>query len=149
MDRLIEDERDRKRLLEFIKHQKMPFVCKVTAGRARSIEQNKLQHLWMFEIAQQWEGHTADQVRGYCKLTFGIPIRCEDDEFRMAYEQDLRPLTYEHQLRLMMHPHDYPVTRDMNTKQMTQYLDAINRHFAEQGMELTQPDEQGLSNVAA
>jgi hypothetical protein len=40
----------------------------------------------------------------------------------------------------MLEPMDFPVTRMMNVKQKSEYLDAINRHFAEQGVVLTQPE---------
>ena len=42
----------------------------------------------------------------------------------------------------MMEPLDLPVTRIMTTNQKTRYLDAIYRHFVEQGMQLTIPPEK-------
>lgn len=143
MDRLIEDERSRKMLLKFIENQKLPFVCKVTSGRIRSVEQNRLQHLWMAEIAHQLGDRTPEDVRAEFKLLFGVPIRCRDDR---AYERDFQKLTdkmsYDQQVLMMRH---YAVTRDMTSKQKAEYLDTINRHAAEMGWALTQPDMQGMA----
>jgi len=145
MDRLIEDEPNRKLLIRFIEQQHFPFVVTITKGRKRSIEQNKLQRLWMKEIAEQmYEGtrYTAEQWRGYCKLHFGIPIRREEsDVFRAMYDRVLKPLNYDERLLLMQEPLDLPVTRDMTTKQKTDYLDAILRFAAEEGLVLTLPNE--------
>src|SRR6185436_15496283 len=99
MDRLIEDEPNRKLLIRFIEQQHLPFVVTVTKGRKRSVAQNKLQRQWMNELAAQMRGETewtAEQWRGYCKLHFGIPIRREEsDVFRQMYDRVLKPLTYD------------------------------------------------------
>ncbi len=142
-DRLIEDESNRKLLIRFIEQHSLPFVITITQGRRRSVEQNKLQRLWMNEIAEQKHeetGHTAEYWRGYSKLHFGVPIlRDESDAFREAYDRVLKPLLYEQKMALMMEPLDMPITRLMTTKQKTDYLDQVFRHFTELGLVLTVP----------
>jgi len=141
-DRLIEDEHNRKLLIKFIEQQKLPFVITITQGRRRSVEQNKLQRLWMNEIAEQLGDQTPEQVRGYCKLTIGVPImRAESETFREAYDRVLKPLLYEQKMALMMEPLDLPVTRIMTSKQKTEYLDQVYRHFLDKGVVLTIPME--------
>lgn len=141
--RIIRDEYDRKMLIKLIEQQKLPFVAKVERGGIRSIEQNKLQRLWINEIAEQLGDRTAEEVRGECKLTIGVPIlRAQNDEFRRKYDATIRPLTYQQKLACMMVPLDLPVTRIMTTKQKTEYLEQIYRQYAELGVVLTIPPDK-------
>ena len=147
-DRIVETEYDRKMLLRFIENQKLPFTATVVAGKHRTTEQNKLQRLWVKEIAEQAPGsfESAEHVRGYCKLHFGVPIlRNEDDTFCREYDAVIRPLAYELKLKLMMVPFDFGVTRIMTTKQKTAYLDMLHRHFSEQGIVLTDPEDRRIA----
>lgn len=141
--RIIRDEQDRKMLIKLIMSQKLPFVAKVERGGIRSIEQNRLQRLWVNEISEQLGDRTPEEARGECKLTIGVPIlRAEDEEFRREYDRLIRPLPYEDKLRCMMEPIDLPVTRRMTTKQKTAYLEGIYRQYAEQGVVLTIPPDK-------
>jgi hypothetical protein len=138
---LILDERGREMLLRRIERQRLPFACTIKEGKHRSLDQNRLQRLWCNEVASQ-TGMSAEEVRGYMKLTIGVPLRREDDDdFRKTYDAILKPLTYEAKIALMMEPMDLPVTRDMTTKQMTEYLNRVLHHFAEKGIELTLPKD--------
>lgn len=144
-DRMIETEYDRKMLVRFIEAHKLPFTASVVVGKHRTTEQNKLQRLWVKEVAEQLPGSfdSAEHVRGYCKLHFGVPIlRNENEAFCAEYDAIVRPLPYEHKLKLMMVPFDFGVTRIMSTKQKTAYLDTIHKHFSEQGVVLTDPEER-------
>lgn len=142
-DRLIESDYDKKLLIRFIEQHPIPFVCSVTKGRRRSIEQNKLQRLWCNEIAQQTY-QTPEEVRGYIKLTIGVPIlRAESEAFRVKYDAVLKPLSYEQKIALMMEPLDLPVTRLFTSSQKAQFLDQVFRHFVDKGLELTRPEEIG------
>lgn len=145
--RIIETERQRKLLLTYIEEQGLPFTVNITDGGRRSIAQNKLQRLWMKEIAEQLPGsfETPEHVRGHCKLHHGVPILREaDEDFRAVYDKRIRPLAYEFKIACMMVPIDLPVTSRMNVKQLTQYLDAVHREFAQRGVELTIPEDKRL-----
>lgn len=123
-------------------HRKFPLTVNVTAGKKRSIEQNKLQRRWLNEAAEQLGDETAEDKRGYCKLHLAVPIlRNENEEFRAAYDRVIRPLRYELKLEAMKVPLDFPVTRLMTTKQKKQYLDAMYQHFRSLGVMLTEPDQ--------
>lgn len=129
-------------LLRFIEGHKLPMTVNVSVGGKRTIKQNKLNRLWMSEIAEQLGDQTQEEVRGFCKLTMGVPIlRAENEDFRRRYDEIVRPLPYETKLKLMTEPLDFPVTRLMSTKQQTAYLDTVHRHFSEQGLVLTDPGD--------
>lgn len=131
---------DLEKLVTYLRHRKLPFTVTVETGRKRTTEQNRLQRLWVSEIAEQ-TGSTPEEVRGLCKLQFGVPIlRAEDEAFRIAYDANVRPRPYSEKLALMMEPLDLPVTRLMNVDQKRRYLDAIHAHFAAMGIALTDPD---------
>lgn len=140
--RFIDDEYDRRMLVRFIESQPLPLTVSLTTGGKRSLRQNKLQRLWLKEIAEQLGDQSPEEVRGYCKLTIGVPIlRAENDTFRERYDAIVRPLPYEQKLALMMEPLDFPITRLMTTKQATAYLDGVHRHFSDKGIVLTDPGD--------
>lgn len=140
--RFVESEWDRQMLVRFIALQPLPFTVSLSRGGKRSTKQNRLQRQWLNEIAEQLGGQTPEEVRGYCKLTIGVPIlRAEHDIFREKYDAIVRPLLYEQKLALMMEPLDFPVTRLMTTRQATAYLDGVHRHFSEKGIVLTDPGD--------
>lgn len=143
--RTVESEHDRTRLYRWLATRKLPFVVTLTEGVKRSARQNRLNRQWMSDIARQlhWE---VEYARGYCKLHFGVPILKNDDEaFAAEYDEVIKPLPYEQKLKLMMEPFDFGITRRMTVKQETQYLDAVHRHFAEQGVVLTDPEQLGMA----
>jgi hypothetical protein len=141
--RIVKTEFDRDLLIKLVKEQKLPFSISLTKGKKRSIEQNKLQRLWINEIAEQLGDRTPEEVRGYCKLTIGVPmLRAENEAFCEKYDAVVKPLTYEQKMQIMMEPLDLPVTRIMTTDQKTRYLDGIYRHFVEKGIQLTIPPDR-------
>lgn len=145
MDRIIDTEQARQMLILFIQSHKLPFTATLVAGKHRTTAQNRLQRKWMTEIAEQMPDEKAEYWRGYCKLRFGVPLlRAENDEFREKYDAVVKPLSYEQKIAIMSEPLDMPVTRLMTTKQKTAYLDEIFRHFSEQGVILTIPDDPSL-----
>lgn len=140
MDRLIEDHRDLDRLVNFLKRQKYPFTIKVTDGRLRSVEQNRLVWLWASEVAMQRGDCYAPDVQAEWKLLFGVPMLIAEDEgFARDWNDSAASLSYEKQLRLMR---QYPVTRLMSSKQLSHFLDQIQQHCIEQGWELTSPEDR-------
>lgn len=144
--RTVDTEQARQTFIRYVEGMKLPFVATVEPGRKRTLDQNKLQRLWLNEIAHQLPEHTAEEWRGYCKLHVGVPImRMASDEFCEVYDRVIRPMDYEHKIQLMMVPLDLPVTRLMNTKQHKEYLDTIYREFAQRGMVLTDPEMMGMA----
>lgn len=142
--RSIVTEADRALLILWLKALPLPFTVDVAKGRRRSPQQNRLQRQWMNEISEQMGDRTPEEARAYCKLHFGVPIlRAENTAFCERYDAVVKPLPYESKLAIMAEPLDLPVTRLFTTEQKTRYLDAIYKHFSEQGIVLTQPEEHG------
>mgnify|MGYP003402802204 CR=1 FL=1 len=109
---------------------------------SRSLEQNKLQRLWCMEAAEQLGDRTAEEIRGFCKLHYGVPIMREGhDDFRETYDRLIKPLPYETKLAYMMEPLDFPITRLMTVGEKSQYLDAMHKGLSELGVKLTEPSE--------
>lgn len=150
VQRFIESEFGRQSLVRFIEKEALPFTVSLSRGGARTSKQNRLFHLWIGEIHMQTQEETHEWWRGYCKLTVGVPIlRHEDVAFREAYDQSVKGLPYEQKIRCMMEPIAMPVTSRMTTKQFTMFLDNMHRHFAEQGIELSIPEDLRYAGLNA
>lgn len=116
---------------------KRPFTAQHRQGADRSLDQNALQFKWAQEAAQQRGDMTFEEVRQEWKLHFGVPIlRAENGDFRAVYDEAIKPLPYGLKLKAMRF---VPVTSEMTVKQMTAYLDTVQRECAEQGIRLTDP----------
>ena len=141
--RTVTTDYERDQAATWIVNMKPPFTLSVVKGKRRSDAQNRLQRELLNQIAEQRPDQTAEEWRGYCKLTIGVPIlRAENEAFAEAYDRDIKPLPYEMKLRMMMEPIDVAVTRHMTTVQKKTYIDRMVQHFAEQGVYLTLPEEQ-------
>lgn len=139
--RVLLNKSDVSNVVRLIEAKGFPCTVSIKKGKDRSIDQNRLQRLWLNEIAEQLADNTAEWYRAYCKLHLGVPIlRAEEEDFCAAYDKHVRPLPYETKLAFMMVPIDFPVTRLMTTKQMTHYLDAIYAEFTGRGVRLTNPE---------
>lgn len=146
--RIVETEQEREMLIRFILGHKLPLTANITTAGKRSSRQNRLAQQWNADISRQLEGWTAEYARGYCKLHMGVPIlRNEDEKFALEYDAVIKPLPYEHKLKLMMVPFDFGVTRLMNSKQQSAYMDSVHQHFSEQGVMLTDPAMFGLDDL--
>ncbi|MEJ8308551.1 hypothetical protein [Agrobacterium larrymoorei] len=142
VNRTIQDDYQRDMAAKLVANRPYPFTLSITDGKHRSTAQNRLQNMWFKEIAEQKGDIKPAEARAYCKLTIGIPILREQNEaFRARYDEVVKPLSYEQKLAIMQEPLNFPVTSQMNTKQFTEYLDGIIRHFGEQGIVLTMPDD--------
>lgn len=139
--RSVMDDDEAANLMAYLRNTPMPFTITVTPGKKRSTDQNRLQRLWINEIAEQRGDITPEEVRGQCKLEIGVPIlRAENEVFAEEYDRLIKPLPYETKLGLMMEPFDFGVTRIMTAKQKTKYLDQLHKTWVERGIILTDPE---------
>ena len=146
VSRVIRTEADIDALRLLLKARKLPVTVEIAAGATRTTPQNRLQYRWYSDAASQLGDRTAQDVKRYCKLHFGVPImRDESELFREKYDRLLRPRPYEEKLEMMDF---WPVTSVMTVKQETAYLDAMSRHWAGQGVRLTDPEMQKHQNMA-
>ena len=139
---IVRSAEDMERVARLVGNLKPPLTITVTSGASRSLEQNKLQRLWCMEAAEQLGDRTAEEIRGFCKLHYGVPIMREGhDDFRETYDRLIKPLPYETKLAFMMEPLDLPITRLMTVGEKSQYLDAMHKGLSELGVKLTEPSE--------
>lgn len=136
--KVVRTDQDLADLSKLLGNYSRPFTASWERGTGRSIEQNALQFKWALETTHQLGDRTADEVRRDWKLRHGIPIlRAEDEAFRAFYDAGLKALTFEQKLAAM---HYVPVTSTMNVKQMTAYLDTVQRECLQNGLRLTDPE---------
>lgn len=143
MKRFVKTAHDKSTLISFIQNSNTPITVTIEKGiiGKRSDKQNKLQRLWMNELAEQGD-MTAEEYRAFCKLHFGVPIlRYENERFCQLYDRDVKWRPYEDKLLFMGEPFDFPVTRLMTVKQHKKYLDAIYVHYTGKGFDLTDPNK--------
>lgn len=102
-------------------------------GPKRSDDQNRISHAWYAEIAK-FHGESPIEAKARCKLEIGVPIlRAASEEFRVSYDKAVKPLPYETKLEIMKF---FPVTSLMKVKELTEYLEAVQRKYSEQGLML-------------
>ena len=120
--------------------RKLPLTVTWAQGASRSHMQNRLAQRWFSDISNQLGDQTHDDVRAECKLRFGVPIlRAENEAFRQSYDLTMKHLPYEAKLAAVK-AFDLPVTRLMTVKQMTAFMDELQRHYLPQGVRLTDPE---------
>ena len=123
-----------------LRGRKLPITVTWTMGAPRSTQQNRLAQRWFTDIATQLGDQTHEDVRAECKLRFGVPIlRAENEAFRLSYDRVFKPMPYEQKLEAIK-AFDLPVTRLMTGKQMTAFMDEMQRHWIAQGVRLTDPE---------
>lgn len=137
---VIRNEDQRQKLIRALMAMDLPSTVSIRKGADRTVEQNKLQRLWVAEAAEQL-GDEPEEIRAYLKLRIGVPILRENhDDFRVQYDELVKPLPYEQKLALMREPVDFPVTRLMKVPEKREYLDRVYQHLSEQGVFLTDPN---------
>jgi hypothetical protein len=142
VDRVIRNDWDFDQAINLMRSRGYPVTVSIRKGAVRTVEQNRLQRMWLNEAAEQLGDQTSEYLRGYCKLTIGVPIMREaSEEFRESYDRIIKPHTYEEKIEMMMEPLDFPVTRLMKTKEKAEYLDRLYEHFTGQGVVLTEPGQ--------
>ncbi len=116
-------------------------TCGQTIKGKRSLEQNRLQHMWYREAAEQLKEYDAVDYRYICKLTLGIPIlRGADYDFQQFYDRVIKPNSYEDKIALMEW---VPVTSIMDKQQKKDFLDAQYIYLTGLGAQLTEPNGGG------
>ena len=127
-------------LVKLLTERKLPLTVSWVQGASKTDAQNKLAQRWFTDIARQLGDTTHEDVRADCKVTFGVPILCtENDAFRQSWAETFAPLSYEG-VRKAVKNLDVPVTRLMTLRQMTAFMDAMQAHWGGMGLYLTDPE---------
>lgn len=136
--RILRDEDDLELWITFLRQRGFPQTVTSKKGADRSLEQNALQFKWAQEAAQQYGDRTFEEVRHDWKLRHGIPIlRRDDPTFQAFYDTHLKRLPYPQKLIAMAY---IPVTSEFGVRQMTEYLDTVQRECLQNGLRLTDPE---------
>lgn len=90
----------------------------------RSIGANRSIHAVYQRIADARGDVVREEVEAESKLTYGVPIMREDEDFRTAWDATIGKLSYEDALQAMT-AMDVPVTRLMNKQQFERYARAV------------------------
>lgn len=106
-------------------------------SKPRSLSQNALAAVWYEQLARE-RGETPESAKAECKLRFGVPIlRAQEEDFRVMYDSAIKhTMSYEQKLAVMRF---LPVTSLMNTTQLSQYLQDVQRGYPD--VQLLFPDE--------
>jgi hypothetical protein len=123
--------------MAFLRGRKLPLMVSAVQGVNRTNQQNNTFHMWCSEVSRQ-TGDEPGEVKGYCKAKFGLPIMKRDSpEWVAKYEPMYLPLDYQTRIRLF---EILPMTREFKLPQMMEFMDAMQRHYLQQGIALTDPD---------
>ena len=127
-------------LANMLAQRKLPLTVSWAQGASRADAQNRLAQRWFTDVARQLGDVTHNDVRADCKVSFGVPILCaENDAFRAGWAATFGPLGYEG-ARKAVKALDVPVTRLMTVAQMTAFMTAVQDHWRGMGLYLTDPE---------
>jgi hypothetical protein len=106
---------------------------------SRTSEQNALIHKWFSEIATQKGDESMMDIKAYCNLTYGRPILIRDDaEWQAVFGYLFDALPHEKKIKAIR-VLDVPFTRRMGVKQLSEYMDHMQRDYREAGFFLSDP----------
>lgn len=127
-------------LARLLAGRKLPMTVTFTQGAARTSLQNALAQRWFTDIARQLGDSTHDDIRAMCKVQIGVPIlRAENDAFRQQWDATFGAMPHGAQIDAVK-VLDVPVTRLMTLRQMTAFMDEMQRHWSGIGIRLTDPE---------
>lgn len=120
------------------------------SGETRTAAQNRLIHRWFSDIERHHSiGQTAAEIKAQCNLTYGLPILTRDDpEWASAFAYIFKSLNHEAKLKAIR-VLDVPFTRRMGVRQLSEYMDQMQRDYAEMGVRLTDPELRKYERGAA
>lgn len=101
--------------------------------RGRSLPMNSLWAVWYGLIGKE-VGQKTEEVKRECKLLYGVPILCAEDEaFRRVWLAKFADDTYEQKLFMMRY---LPVTSLLSKSQGMIYTETLQREYASQSIDL-------------
>lgn len=122
----------------YVRNRYLKITVKI--GKSRSLDQNAISHAWYEQLARELREDDALGWKCFAKLHLGVPLmRAEDAEFREAYDQVIKPLSYEKKLIAMR---CWPVTSIMTKPQLSKYLEMMQTEFMARGVMLEFPKEE-------
>lgn len=117
------------------------------AKESRTTRQNRTLHMWFGEVARQQADLDASDVKGMCHRRWGLTIRLRDAKFAWVWEQSGAKLPYEKQCKVLASG-TFNVSSEMNVDELSEYMEAMSRHFRSDGLTLTDPEDRNRREPA-
>lgn len=135
--RVLHTEADLAAWTRFLAAQSFPMTVSQVKGAKRSLPQNETFHMWVGQIAAE-TGDTQAETKAECKLRFGLPIMERDNpSWVEAWSPLYAPLPYRMRLKLFQ---VLPLTSQLTTRQMGEFMDAVQKEYRSQGIYLIDPE---------
>ncbi len=110
------------------------FLRMIVREKVRSLNQNDQAHVWYEQISLELREDTPLGVKCISKLNVGVPMmRAIDSDFREFYDKFIRPKPYDDKVDAMKY---VPVTSLMPVDTASQYLEELQRFWAQRGVTL-------------
>lgn len=135
--RILRTDADRAAWVNFLNAQPLPMTVSAVRGVVRSPPQNRTAAKWYAEIGAEI-GEVPIVVKAMCKEQFGLLIMERDNP---AWVADWKPvydeLSHEQRMKFFQ---IVPMTRRFTKRQMTEYMNGIQKFYGAQGIALTDPE---------
>lgn len=142
--RILRTDQDRAAWVRYLEAQEMPLTVSAVKGAKRSDPQNATLHKWFSQIATEY-GDSAAAIKAECKLVYGLPImEAERPEWVAEWQPLYGPLPYAQRRKLF---ECIPMTSKMTVRQMSAFMDAIQREYRAQGVDLIDPEARRLEQM--
>lgn len=130
-----------KGIATWVEGLELPFTLTVTEGKVRSLNANALFHKWLAVIAHFKGDRTPTDVKGEMHRKHGLSIRLRNPQFAWVWDKTGAHLPYEKQCSVLASG-VFSISSGMTTKELKEYMDAIEQDCAEQGISLPQPEDR-------
>lgn len=135
--RILRTDADRMAWVNFLAAQPLPMTVSAIRGARRSLPQNATAAKWYAQIAAE-TGEEPAEVKAQCKWRHGKPImEAERPDWVAEWAPLYGPLPYHSQIKLF---EIIPLTSLLTVRQMSAYMDAVQREYRAQGFDLIDPE---------
>lgn len=114
---------------------------------SRTAQQNRTLHMWYGEIAKHNEDLDALEVKGMCHRKWGLTIKTRCPQWAWVWERTGAKMPYEKQCKLLASG-VLNVSSSMTVDELSEYLEAMGRHFRSEGVPLTDPELRKYEGAA-
>ena len=129
-------------LLGYLSGHPIPFHADIKTGEEKRTDaQNKTIHKWFHEIAEHLGDTTTAEVKAECNLQYGLPIKMRDYEWATVFGYIFRDLDYRRKIKAIR-VLDIPFTRSMGVKELSEYMEQMQRDYTMRGVRLTIPEDR-------
>ena len=113
---------------------------------ARTSAQNRTIHMWFGQVAKHSGDWDATEVKGFCHRQWGLPIKMRCAQFSWIWERTGSKMPYEKQCKLLASG-VLNVSSSMSVEELSEYMEAMSRHYRSEGVYLTDPEAAKYEGV--